>query len=129
MPMSSAFPRQCAVLGAGEGAASIWGEEGKAEKVLGEHLAVVLNAVTGAGGPERSAYDHVHWSAYVFGSGTSRVALIVPRLPHPNDRKAPTHDQYAVVSYLVREDERDTGEAARRENWGYRMAPIEKLAA
>src|SRR3989344_8513129 len=27
MPTRSAFPRQCAVLGAGSGATSIWGEE------------------------------------------------------------------------------------------------------
>lgn len=98
-------------------------ESGRIEKVLGNDYAVVLNGVAQAGGPERAAYDHVHWWAYVFGSGRSRVALIVPALPDRNERRAPMFDQYAVVAYLIDDDGSE-----REARWGYRMAPIQTLA-
>lgn len=92
-------------------------------EILGEATAFILNAVAQAGGPARSAYDKGHWTAYAFGSGRSRVALLAPWLPHPNDRnQLPIVDQYAVVAYLIEDDE-----SPREETWGYRIAPIKEL--
>ncbi len=67
--------------------------------------------------------DAVHLSAATFGGGRSRVGLLAPHQPHPNDRQPPAHNMWVVVAWVNVD-----GDATLWE-WDYRAESIRALAA